>query len=67
MHSGHGNNRIQLQDLCFGTRTGSRKGVEAHLFRVETPRELAHWSRSIVQGAHDAAILIKEINCGKCS
>ncbi|XP_020894357.1 beta-1-syntrophin [Exaiptasia diaphana] len=63
VHSGHGNNHIQHQDLCFGTRTGSRKGVEAHLFRVETQRELAHWSRSIVQGAHDAAMLIKEINC----
>ena len=35
------------------------------MFRVEVPRELAHWSRSLVQGAHDAASLIKEINCGK--
>lgn len=35
------------------------------MFRVETPRELANWSRSLVQGAHDAAMLIKEINCGK--
>lgn len=35
------------------------------MFRVETPRELANWSRNLVQGAHDAAILIKEINCGK--
>ena len=35
------------------------------MFRVETPRELANWSRSLVQGAHDAATLIKEINCGK--
>ena len=35
------------------------------MFRVETPRELANWSRNLVQGAHDAATLIKEINCGK--
>ena len=35
------------------------------MFRVETPRELTNWSRSLVQGAHDAATLIKEINCGK--
>lgn len=35
------------------------------MFRVETPRELANWSRNLVQGAHDAASLIKEINCGK--
>ena len=52
-------------DLTFGTRTGSRKGVEAHLFRAETPRELAHWCRSIIEGAHSAAALIKEINCGE--
>ena len=56
---------IHQEDLTFGTRTGTRKGVEAHMFRVETPRELANWSRSLVQGAHDAATLIKEINCGK--
>ena len=65
VHSGHGTNHLQNEDLTFGTRTGTRKGVEAHMFRVETPRELANWSRSLVQGAHDAATLIKEINCGK--
>lgn len=65
VHSGHGSTHIQNEDLTFGTRTGTRKGVEAHMFRVETPRELANWSRSLVQGAHDAALLIKEINCGK--
>ena len=65
VHSGQGSNHIQNEDLTFGTRTGTRKGVEAHMFRVETPRELANWSRSLVQGAHDAAALIKEINCGK--
>ena len=65
VHSGHGTNHLQNEDLTFGTRTGTRKGVEAHMFRVETPRELANWSRNLVQGAHDAASLIKEINCGK--
>ncbi|XP_032238788.1 beta-1-syntrophin [Nematostella vectensis] len=63
VHPGRGSGQIQNVELSFGTRTGSRKGVEAHLFRVETQRELAHWSRCIVQGAHDAALLIKEINC----
>lgn len=57
--------RLNSPDLTFGTRTGSRKGVEAHLFRAETPRELAHWCRSIIEGAHSAAALIKEINCGE--
>ena len=66
VHSGQGtNHNIHSEDLTFGTRTGTRKGVEAHMFRVETPRELANWSRNMVQGAHDAALLIKEINCGK--
>ena len=65
VHSGQGSTHIHQEDLTFGTRTGTRKGVEAHMFRVETPRELANWSRSLVQGAHDAATLIKEINCGK--
>ena len=65
VHSGQGSNHIHTEDLTFGTRTGTRKGVEAHMFRVETPRELANWSRNLVQGAHDAAVLIKEINFGK--
>lgn len=63
VHSGQGSNHIQNEEMTFGTRTGTRKGVEAHMFRVETPRELANWSRSLVQGSHDAAALIKEINC----
>ncbi|CAB3996586.1 beta-1-syntrophin-like [Paramuricea clavata] len=61
--TGTSTERLNSPDLTFGTRTGSRKGVEAHLFRAETPRELAHWCRSIIEGAHSAAALIKEINC----
>ena len=63
--TGTSSERLNSPDLTFGTRTGSRKGVEAHLFRAETPRELAHWCRSIIEGAHSAAALIKEINCGE--
>lgn len=65
--TGTSTERLNSPDLTFGTRTGSRKGVEAHLFRAETPRELAHWCRSIIEGAHSAATLIKEINCGEYS
>lgn len=54
MHSGG--------DLTFMTRTGTRDGVEAHLFRVETRRDLAAWMRCLVQGTHTAAELIREIN-----
>lgn len=54
-------------ELTFSTRTGTRNGVECHLFRVERPKELTTWSHAIVDGAHNAASLIKEINCGKYS
>ena len=52
-------------ELTFSTRTGTRNGVECHLFRVERPKELTTWSHALVNGAHNAASLIKEINCGK--
>jgi len=50
-------------ELTFSTRTGTRNGVECHLFRVERTKELATWSHALVEGAHNAAALIKEINC----
>lgn len=51
--------------LTFGTRSGTRQGIEAHVFRVETQRDLSSWSRSLVQGAHTAAVLVKEVSCRK--
>ncbi|XP_013418439.1 beta-2-syntrophin-like [Lingula anatina] len=48
--------------LTFGTRTGSKQGVEAHMFRVESQRDLSQWSRTVVQGAHAAAAHVKEVN-----
>ncbi|XP_071480494.1 beta-1-syntrophin-like [Diadema setosum] len=50
-------------ELTFGTRTGTRSGIEAHLFRVDTRRDLAAWTRQLVQGAHNAAVLVKEVTC----
>ncbi|XP_071818259.1 beta-1-syntrophin-like [Apostichopus japonicus] len=49
-------------DLTFMTRTGTRDGVEAHVFRIETRRDLAAWMRCLVQGTHSAAEVIREIN-----
>lgn len=49
--------------LSFGTRSGTRNGIEMHIFRVETQRDLAHWSRALVQGSHGAASLVKEVTC----
>ena len=51
--------------LTFGTRSGTRNGVETHIFRVETQRDLAHWSRALVQGSHGSAMLVKEVTCRK--
>ena len=53
--------------LTFGTRSGTRQGVESHVFRVETQRDLSTWSRILVQTAHTSAVLVKEVSCGKPS
>ena len=66
VHSGRQLNSTTGSDtLTFGTRSGTRNGVETHIFRVETQRDLAHWSRALVQGSHGAAMLVKEVTCGK--
>ncbi|XP_062997526.1 beta-2-syntrophin [Elgaria multicarinata webbii] len=51
-------------DLTFATRTGSRQGIEMHVFRVETHRDLSSWTRILVQGCHAAAELVKEVSLG---
>ncbi|KAG8542106.1 hypothetical protein GDO81_027437 [Engystomops pustulosus] len=62
VHSGPGKSTTLLgTEFSFATRTGSRQGIETHLFRVETGRDLSLWTRQIVQGCHNAAELIKEI------
>ena len=66
VHSGRQMNATTGADiLTFGTRSGTRNGVETHIFRVETQRDLAHWSRALVQGSHGAAMLVKEVTCRK--
>ncbi|XP_043835792.1 beta-1-syntrophin isoform X1 [Dromiciops gliroides] len=62
VHSGPGKGSPQTGvDLSFATRTGTRQGIETHLFRAETSRDLSQWTRSIVQGCHNSAELITEI------
>lgn len=62
VHSGPGKGSPQSGvDLSFATRTGTRQGIETHLFRTETSRDLSLWTRSIVQGCHNSAELITEI------
>lgn len=48
-------------ELSFVTRTGTRQGIETHLFRAETHKDLSLWTRQIVQSCHNSAELIKEI------
>uniref|UniRef100_A0A673HZ84 Beta-2-syntrophin-like n=1 Tax=Sinocyclocheilus rhinocerous TaxID=307959 RepID=A0A673HZ84_9TELE len=53
-------------DLVFATRTGTGRGIESHVFRVETHWDLSTWTRALVQGGHLAAELIKEVSIGVC-
>uniref|UniRef100_A0A8C5PEB4 Syntrophin beta 1 n=1 Tax=Leptobrachium leishanense TaxID=445787 RepID=A0A8C5PEB4_9ANUR len=62
VHSGPGKGSAPPgAEFSFATRTGTRQGIETHLFRAESSRELSLWTRFIVQGCHNAAELIKEI------
>jgi len=51
--------------LTFGTRSGTRHGVEAHVFRVQTSRDLAAWTHALVQGVNSAVLFVREVNTGK--
>ncbi|XP_030060509.1 beta-2-syntrophin [Microcaecilia unicolor] len=63
IRSGH-SSPASGSELTFATRTGSRQGIEMHVFRVETHRDLSSWTRTLVQGCHSAAELIKEVSLG---
>ncbi|XP_060933305.1 beta-2-syntrophin [Limanda limanda] len=65
VHSGSARESpAQGADLVFATRTGTGRGIESHIFRVETHWDLSSWTRALVQGAHAAAELIKEVSIG---
>ncbi|XP_038601046.1 beta-1-syntrophin [Tachyglossus aculeatus] len=62
VHSGPGKGSPQAGvDLTFTTRTGTRQGIETHLFRAESSQDLSQWTRNIVQGCHHAAQLISQV------
>lgn len=48
-------------ELFFATRTGTRLGIETHLFRAETTKDLSLWTRHIVNGCHASAEMIREV------
>lgn len=67
VHSGNARGSpAQGSELVFATRTGTGRGIESHIFRVETHWDLSSWTRALVQGAHAAAELIKEVSIGEC-
>jgi len=48
--------------LTFGTRSGTRNGVEAHVFRVQTSRDLASWTHAMVQGVNSSVLHVREVS-----
>ncbi|XP_070604351.1 beta-1-syntrophin [Erythrolamprus reginae] len=62
VHSGPGKGSPQSGvDLSFATRTGTQQGIESHLFKTESSRDLTLWTRNLVQGCHNAAELSVEV------
>lgn len=66
VHSGPSKSSLLYDsELSFVLRTGTKKGVETHLFSVETHRDLAIWTRILVDGCHSAAEFIQEVSTGQ--
>ncbi|KAG7269154.1 hypothetical protein CRUP_002851, partial [Coryphaenoides rupestris] len=62
VHSGPGKTSPLLEsELSFGLRTGTKQGVETHVFRVDSTRELSTWTHLLVEGCHNAAELVQEV------
>uniref|UniRef100_A0A5S6Q7I9 PDZ domain-containing protein n=1 Tax=Trichuris muris TaxID=70415 RepID=A0A5S6Q7I9_TRIMR len=49
--------------ISFTTRTGTKQGVETHVFRLQTHRELASWVKSIVHTTYEACVIVREVAC----
>ncbi|NWU11896.1 SNTA1 protein, partial [Cephalopterus ornatus] len=61
VHSGPAKGSAPYEaERSFALRAGSRLGVQTHLFSLESPRELALWTRLLVDGTHGAAELARE-------
>lgn len=65
VHSGPGKSSPLVDsELSFGLRSGTRQGVETHVFRVDSAKELSTWTHLLVEGCHNAAELIREVTTG---
>ncbi|XP_075419896.1 alpha-1-syntrophin isoform X2 [Tenrec ecaudatus] len=63
VHSGPAKGSVPYDaELSFVLRTGTRHGVDTHLFSVESPQELAAWTRQLVDGCHRAAEGVQEVS-----
>uniref|UniRef100_A0A2K6SGL3 Syntrophin alpha 1 n=1 Tax=Saimiri boliviensis boliviensis TaxID=39432 RepID=A0A2K6SGL3_SAIBB len=63
VHSGPSKGSVPYDaELSFALRTGTRHGVDTHLFSVESPQELAAWTRQLVDGCHRAAEGVQEVS-----
>ncbi|XDV35195.1 hypothetical protein PO909_005189 [Leuciscus waleckii] len=62
VHSGPGkSSSVHDSELTFGLRLGTKQGVETHLFRVDTAKDLSTWTHLLVEGSHGAAELVQEV------
>ncbi|KAL0977877.1 hypothetical protein UPYG_G00162540 [Umbra pygmaea] len=62
VHSGPGKSSPLLDsELSFGLRTGTKHGVQTHVFRVDSAKDLSAWTHQLVDGCHNAAELIQEV------
>ncbi|XP_074068268.1 alpha-1-syntrophin isoform X1 [Macrotis lagotis] len=63
VHSGPSKGSVLYDsELSFALRSGTHQGVETHLFSVESPRELATWTRLLVDGCHNSAEAVQEVS-----
>ncbi|XP_059415606.1 alpha-1-syntrophin-like [Carassius carassius] len=62
VHSGPGkSSSVHDSELTFGLRLGTEQGVETHLFRVDSAKDLSTWTHLLVEGCHSAAELVQEV------
>ncbi|XP_068933873.1 alpha-1-syntrophin isoform X2 [Petaurus breviceps papuanus] len=63
VHSGPSKGSVLYDsELSFVLRSGTHQGVETHLFSVESPRDLATWTRLLVDGCHNSAEVVQEVS-----
>ncbi|ESO12951.1 hypothetical protein HELRODRAFT_105641 [Helobdella robusta] len=53
---------VFIDQFYFGLRSGTRYGIEEHIFRVEVQNDLSNWSMALVQGSCSAVELVKELS-----